>query len=130
MTQPQPQQATSSISLPFDARTYSAAAFAVSGLALWALQRYVFKGSVDPGIAADVNILVPAVIGYTTAHLTRKSTISAPPAPTATAPTPAVKLLFPSTQTPSTPQPAPAPSSATPVTDATQEGQVDEPADT
>lgn len=74
-----------------DARSYSGATLAATGLGLWALQRYVFKQNLDPGFAADIYALVPGLIGYLAAHLTRQTTTSTQMAPT-TQPAPATPL--------------------------------------
>jgi hypothetical protein len=51
------------------------AAAAVSGLALWALGRYVFRGAVPDVVASWVYAIVPAVItfaaGYAARHTPR-----------------------------------------------------------
>ena len=53
----------------------STAAAAVSGLALWALGRYVFKGGVPDVVASWTYVLVPSVItfaaGYAARHTNR-----------------------------------------------------------
>jgi hypothetical protein len=53
----------------------STAAAAVSGLALWALGRYVFKGSVPDVVASWVYVLVPGLLawgaGYWAPHTPR-----------------------------------------------------------
>ena len=53
----------------------STGAAAVSGLALWALGHYVFKGDVPDVVASWVYVLVPAVItfaaGYRAPHTHR-----------------------------------------------------------
>ena len=69
----------------------STGAAAVSGLALWALGHYVFKGSVPDVVASWVYVLVPAVItfaaGYKAPHTHRpparppKTLIQPPAAP-------------------------------------------------
>ena len=62
----------------------STAAAAVSGLALWALGHYVFKGSVPDVVASWVYVLVPGVltfaVGYLAKHTPRPDAVpSAPP---------------------------------------------------
>lgn len=65
-----------------DARTYSAAALAVTGLALWALQTYVFRShSVPSAVTADAYVIIPAIVGYIAAHITRLYTRPVPPRP-------------------------------------------------
>jgi hypothetical protein len=53
----------------------SAAAAAVSGLALWALGRYVFKGAVPDVVASWIYVIVPGLItfaaGYSARHTPR-----------------------------------------------------------
>jgi hypothetical protein len=62
----------------------STAAAAVSGLALWALGRYVFKGSVPDVVASWTYVLVPGLLawgaGYLAPHTPR--TLPPPPGPT------------------------------------------------
>ena len=68
--------------------TASTGAAAVSGLALWALGHWVFKGSVPDVVASWVYVLVPALItfaaGYKAPHthrpLTRPAKTLIPPA--------------------------------------------------
>ena len=63
----------------------STAAAAVSGLALWSLGHYVFKGSVPDVVASWVYVLVPGVItfgaGYLAKHTPRPVTPAAAPVP-------------------------------------------------
>ena len=63
----------------------STAAAAVSGLALWALGRYVFKGSVPDVVVSWVYVLVPGLLawgaGYWAPH-TPRALPPLPPAPT------------------------------------------------
>jgi hypothetical protein len=77
------------------------AAAAVSGLALWALGRYVFKGAVPDVVASWTYAIIPALItfaaGYAARHTPRADdqliaaiknyggdvTVPAPPAPPA-----------------------------------------------
>jgi hypothetical protein len=47
----------------------STAAAAVSGLALWALGRYVFKGSVPDVVASWVYVLVPGLLAWGAGYL-------------------------------------------------------------
>jgi hypothetical protein len=49
----------------------STAVAAVSGLALWALGRYVFKGDVPDVVASWVYVLVPGVLTFTAGYLAR-----------------------------------------------------------
>lgn len=63
----------------------SSAAAAASGLVLWALGRYVFKGSVPDVVASWIYLAVPAAItfgaGYLAKHTPRADLpVPAPPA--------------------------------------------------
>lgn len=64
----------------------STGAAAVSGLALWALGHYVFKGSGVPDVVASwVYVLVPAATTLAAGYLARHTSVPAPapaPAPT------------------------------------------------
>jgi ABC-type spermidine/putrescine transport system permease subunit II len=63
---------------------YGATAGAFIGLASWALQTYVFKGSPPPEVTAAVYVIVPGIVTGLTAFLTRKnveSNAAPPPAP-------------------------------------------------
>lgn len=64
--------------------TASTAAAAVSGLALYALGRYVFKGDVPDVVASWVYVLVPGLLAFTAGYLARHSPRT--PAPPVTAP--------------------------------------------
>jgi hypothetical protein len=63
----------------------STAASALSGLALFVLGRYVFKGSVPDAIASWIYVLVPAAItfgaGYMAKHTPRGDLPAAVPSP-------------------------------------------------
>jgi hypothetical protein len=63
----------------------SSAAAAVAGLALWALGRYVFKGTVPDVVASWIYAIVPALItfaaGYAAKHTPRPVTPVTPAAP-------------------------------------------------
>lgn len=65
----------------------STAAAAVAGLALWAIGRYVFKGTVPDVVASWVYAIVPGIItfgaGYLARHTPRPVTPAAPAAPPA-----------------------------------------------
>ena len=62
----------------------STAAAAVSGIVLWILGKYVFKGTVPDVIASWTYVLVPAVItfaaGYIAKHTPRPVSPVSPPA--------------------------------------------------
>ena len=69
----------------------STGAAAVSGLALWSLGHWVFKGSVPDVVASWVYVLVPAAVtfgaGYLAKHTARPDAVPpAPPAPPAVIP--------------------------------------------
>jgi hypothetical protein len=77
----------------------STAAAAVSGLALWALGRYVFKGSVPDVVASWVYVLVPGLLawgaGYLAPHTPRALPVVAmPPAQEPPAIPPAARGMF------------------------------------
>lgn len=61
----------------------STATAAVSGVVLWALGTYVFKGAVPADVTAWVYIAVPAVLtfaaGYLAPHTPRPAPAPAPP---------------------------------------------------
>lgn len=61
----------------------SAGAAALSGLLLWILGRYVFKGTVPDVVASWVYVLVPAVVagaaGYLAPHTNRPQAATVPP---------------------------------------------------
>ena len=71
----------------------STAVAAVSGLALWALGRYVFKGDVPDVVVSWIYVIVPGVLtfaaGYLAKHTPRPDAV--PPA----APARAEKTLIP-----------------------------------
>ena len=60
----------------------STAVAAVSGLALWALGRYVFKGAVPDVVASWIYVIVPGVLTFAAGYLARHSprVPAAPPA--------------------------------------------------
>ena len=64
----------------------STAVAAVSGLALWALGRYVFKGDVPDVVASWIYVIVPGVLtfaaGYLAKHTPRPSVPPSRPAKT------------------------------------------------
>ena len=59
----------------------STGAAAVSGLALWALGHYVFKGSVPDVVASWVYVLVPAAVTFAAGYLAKHTPRPAVPAP-------------------------------------------------
>ena len=61
----------------------STAAAAVSGLALWALGHWVFKGDVPDVVASWVYVLVPGVLAFTAGYLARHTPRPAAPPPAA-----------------------------------------------
>ena len=64
------------------------AAGAVSGILLWVLGRYVFKGTVPDVAASWVYAAVPAVITFAAAYLAKHT-----PRPVATPPPPAEPVV-------------------------------------
>jgi hypothetical protein len=68
----------------------STAAAAASGLILWALGAYVFKGGVPDVIVSWVYVLVPGVLAFAAGYLARHS-----PRPAVPPPRPAKTLLPP-----------------------------------
>ena len=69
----------------------STAVAAVSGLALWALGRYVFKGSVPDVVASWIYVIVPGVLTFAAGYLAKHT--PRPPVP----PARAEKTLMPPT---------------------------------
>ena len=67
----------------------STAAAAVSGLALWCLGKYVFKGDVPDVLASWIYVLVPGALAFAAGYLARHT-----PRP-ATPPARAEKTLLP-----------------------------------
>lgn len=66
---------------------YGAASTALTGLLIWALTRYVFKGSMPPEVAAAVAVIVPGIVGGAIGYFTRREAKA--PAPPAKVSTPA-----------------------------------------
>ena len=56
----------------------STAASALAGLALWALGRYVFKGSVPDVVASWTYAIIPAVITFGAGYLAKHTDRPAP----------------------------------------------------
>jgi hypothetical protein len=68
----------------------STAAAAVSGLALWALGTYVFKGNVPDVVTSWVYVLTPAVITFAAGYLAKHTPRPVPaPVPAPQPPGPA-----------------------------------------
>ena len=59
----------------------STAAAALSGLALYFLGRYVFKGDVPDVVTSWVYVLVPGVLAFAAGYLAKHTPRPAPPAP-------------------------------------------------
>jgi hypothetical protein len=97
---------TGAITSLADARSYTGAALAATGLGLWTLQRYVFHGNLDPVLSAEITALIPGVVGFVAAHITRQATTAPASAPLPPVQTGNVKVL--PTQMAPTTQPAPA----------------------
>jgi hypothetical protein len=64
----------------------STAAAALSGLALFALGRYVFKGAVPDVVASWVYVIVPSVITFGAGYLARHTVRAVDPPPPVTPP--------------------------------------------
>ncbi len=58
----------------------STAAAAVSGLALWILGRYIFKGSVPDVVASWVYVVIPSAITFMAGYAARHTPRPVPPA--------------------------------------------------
>lgn len=67
MNTPTPSQTTSGINV--DVRTASGASLVVANLVIWALQTYVFKGSVPATVYAAVYAIVSAAVGVFFTHV-------------------------------------------------------------
>jgi hypothetical protein len=65
----------------------STAAAALSGLALWALSRYVFRGDVPDVVVSWVDAIVPAVLAFGAGYLARHTVRAADPPPVPRTPT-------------------------------------------
>jgi hypothetical protein len=61
----------------------STGAAAVSGLVLWVLGTYVFKGTVPDAVTTVVYILVPAATAFAAGYLTKHTSRPAAPPPRA-----------------------------------------------
>jgi hypothetical protein len=59
----------------------SAGAAAVSGLALWALGHYVFKGSVPDVVASWIYVIVPGLLTFGAGYLAKHTARPAAPLP-------------------------------------------------
>jgi len=58
----------------------STAVAAVSGLALWALGKYVFKGDVPDVVASWIYVIVPGVLTFAAGYLAKHTPRPAPAA--------------------------------------------------
>jgi len=67
----------------------STCAAAVSGLALWALGTYVFKGSVPDVVVSWTYVIVPAALTFGAGYLAKHTSRSAAPPPVITVNVPA-----------------------------------------
>ena len=76
--------------LPVTAPGYSAIAGALTGLILWILQEYLFKGSAVPEVIEGATlVLVPAALSGIASLLTKRNVTPTPaPAPTPASPDP------------------------------------------
>lgn len=68
----------------------STAAAAVSGVALWALGRYVFRGAVPDVVASWVYVIVPGLLAWGAGYLAPHTPRPDVPHPGALAPAPPV----------------------------------------
>ena len=59
----------------------STAAAAVSGLALWSLGRYVFRGSVPDVVASWIYVTVPGLLTFAAGYLAKHTPRPGPPPP-------------------------------------------------
>lgn len=66
----------------------STAAAAASGLALWALGHYVFKGGVPDVVASWVYVIIPSLLTFGAGYLARHTARPVDPPPTVTPPAP------------------------------------------
>jgi hypothetical protein len=57
----------------------STAAAALSGLALWALSRYVFRGDVPDVVVSWVDVIIPAVLAFAAGYLAKHTVRPADP---------------------------------------------------
>jgi hypothetical protein len=80
----------------------STAAAALSGLALWALGRYVFKGGVPDVVVSWVYVIIPAVLAFGAGYLATHTARPGDPPPATTAPS--TRVTWPETA----PEPPPA----------------------
>ena len=83
--------------MPVEAKVKaSTAAAALSGLALWALGRYVFRGEVPDVVVSWVYVIVPSVITFAAGYLARHT--ARPGDPPAFTTTPSTRVTWPETQ--------------------------------
>ena len=73
----------------------STGAAAVSGLALWALGRYVFKGTVPDVVVSWIYVIVPGVLAFTAGWYAKHTPRPGEPPVTVTAAPPPEKTLIP-----------------------------------
>lgn len=59
----------------------SAVAAAISGMVLWIMGRYLFKGTVPDVIASWIYVAVPAAVTFTAGYLARHTNRPAAPLP-------------------------------------------------
>jgi hypothetical protein len=70
----------------------STAAAALSGLALWALSRYVFRGDVPDVVVSWVDAIIPAALAFAAGYLAKHTVRPADPPAPPEMPTPAVPV--------------------------------------
>lgn len=75
--------------MPVEAKVKaSTAAAALSGLALWALGRYVFRGGVPDVVVSWVYVIIPAGLAFAAGYLARHTARPGDPPPAAATPAP------------------------------------------
>lgn len=77
----------------------SSAAAAVSGLALWALGRYVFKGSVPDVVTSWVYVIVASGLTFAAGYLARHTSLPGEPTPPPATTAPSTPVTWPETPT-------------------------------